>query len=428
MEWGLEQPPRAPDPARVARARAEMIEFCESEYPRVVRFLMLAGAPEEVAEKGAREAFADWWAVLGAEPGRRWEENGNRSAWVRATALRSRALRPAGVRTRPSAAGGTGAGMPGAAGPGGLAVHQELLQALRGLDEEPRRVMAFIADGFTTAEVALALFLTEQKVQAARDAAGLRLRQAMAGSQAAGAGSGAGPPGGGEELGQYLRAAMSSFPGPAAATAGVAGVLADIMTEQGLRVPVRLMTAPAAEVIRARVHARRLALAAADGAVPAHVIGRRLAGLDPELALAAASDMARAIEKAREHLQALGPGADLGVDLDHDAVLARELLSVLARSGRFDRPRASDLAATLNGDLAEARMNSLDLVRGLRRLPADASGADLTGVDIGHLDPLDGVTWTRETTWPPGVRARILPHSEEVRPGVYQILVPYTGI
>jgi hypothetical protein len=241
--------------------------------------------------------------------------------------------------------------MPGAAGPGGLAVHQELLQALRGLDEESRRVMAFIADGFTTAEVALALFLTEQKVQATRDAAGGRLRQAMAGS-----------------------------------------------------------------------------LAAADGAVPAHVIGRRLAGLDPELALAAASDMARALEKAREHLQALGPGADLGVDLDHDAVLARELLSVLARSGRFDRRRASDLAATLNGDLAEARMNSLDLVRGLRRLPADASGADLSGVDIGHLDPLDGVTWTRETTWPPGVHARILPHSGEVRPGLYQILIPYTGI
>jgi DNA-directed RNA polymerase specialized sigma24 family protein len=409
--WPGEQRPR-PDPARVARARAGLIEFCETEYPRVVRFLMIAGAPLEIAEEAAREAFAGWWAVLGPEPDRYWEERENRPAWARAVALRSRILSPARARTRPSAA--RDAGGPDADGAG---TAREFLEALRSLEEEHRRVLAFTADGFTPAEIAQVLFMTEERARAIKDAACARLAQASAGPAVL--------LGDGERADQALRAAVSSLP-PVSAT--VADVLTEIMTADSLRVPVRLTTAPAAEVIRARVHARRLALAAADGAVPARAISRSLAGPDPELNLATATEVARAVERARGHLLALGAGADLGVDLDHDEALATELLSVLARSDTFDLLRASDLAATLASDLLTARMNSLDMVRGLARLPADASGADLSGLDIGHLSPLDGVTWTRETTWPPGTATRIESHSEEVRPGTYKIHIPYTGV
>jgi hypothetical protein len=42
-------------------------------------------------------------------------------------------------------------------------------------------------------------------------------------------------------------------------------------------------------------------------------------------------------------------------------------------------------------------------------------------MEIRHLRTLDGVTWTRETTWPPGITRQVEEHSEEIRPGVYQV-------
>jgi len=54
-------------------------------------------------------------------------------------------------------------------------------------------------------------------------------------------------------------------------------------------------------------------------------------------------------------------------------------------------------------------------------LKVDASGADLSDLKISSLEPLDGTIWTRETTWPPGIAAQVETHSDEIRPGVYQV-------
>lgn len=60
-------------------------------------------------------------------------------------------------------------------------------------------------------------------------------------------------------------------------------------------------------------------------------------------------------------------------------------------------------------------------------VPVDAAGADLSGLETSSLRALDGVTWTRETTWPPAIAGRVRAHSEEAQPGVYRIRIPYGG-
>ena len=51
----------------------------------------------------------------------------------------------------------------------------------------------------------------------------------------------------------------------------------------------------------------------------------------------------------------------------------------------------------------------------------DASGADLSEVRIEQLDALSGTIWTDQTIWPPDIEDQVLTHSEEIRPGVYQV-------
>ena len=74
-------------------------------------------------------------------------------------------------------------------------------------------------------------------------------------------------------------------------------------------------------------------------------------------------------------------------------------------------------ACDLDRDLAFAR--------DLAGRQIDASGADLSGMKIRHLGALDGVTWTRETAWPPGIAGQVEKHSGEIRPGVYQVRLGY---
>jgi hypothetical protein len=49
------------------------------------------------------------------------------------------------------------------------------------------------------------------------------------------------------------------------------------------------------------------------------------------------------------------------------------------------------------------------------------SGADLSDLEIRHLDVLDRIIWTRQTTWPPHIADQVERRSEEIRPGVFQI-------
>jgi hypothetical protein len=57
----------------------------------------------------------------------------------------------------------------------------------------------------------------------------------------------------------------------------------------------------------------------------------------------------------------------------------------------------------------------------------EASGVDLSTLNLSEVDMLDGVRWTRaaahigDTIWPPGFIVRVLEISEQIAPGVYQV-------
>jgi RNA polymerase sigma factor (sigma-70 family) len=146
--------------------RADWISFYDSQYHLVVRFVMNNGASLYEAEDAASEAFTEAWRTMETKPGS-WHSITSKQAWIRTVALR-RYWRPPGPRTRPLI--GAAAEVPDlpSLGPdiGDLAAQaQMVLQALRSLDEDARAVMAFRVDDFTTAEIADALDLTEQRVR-----------------------------------------------------------------------------------------------------------------------------------------------------------------------------------------------------------------------------------------------------------------------
>jgi len=61
-----------------------------------------------------------------------------------------------------------------------------VLEALRGLDEQARAVMAFHLDDFPTAAIADALGLTEQRVRDVKKKARAALKTALAGHMSSG--------------------------------------------------------------------------------------------------------------------------------------------------------------------------------------------------------------------------------------------------
>lgn len=96
---------------------------------------------------------------------------------------------------------------------------------------------------------------------------------------------------------------------------------------------------------------------------------------------------------------------------------------------RTDLGRACELARvfidSLDRDPAPglSRALALDIAGLLRAQQADVSAADLSGVEVRHMDVLDGVVWTRETTWPPGIVDQVEEHSDEIGFGVYRLRV-----
>jgi hypothetical protein len=40
---------------------------------------------------------------------------------------------------------------------------------------------------------------------------------------------------------------------------------------------------------------------------------------------------------------------------------------------------------------------------------------------ITDLEALNGIIWTRQTTWPPTIDVQVEDRSIEIRPGVYQV-------
>jgi hypothetical protein len=112
----------------------------------------------------------------------------------------------------------------------------------------------------------------------------------------------------------------------------------------------------------------------------------------------------------------------LAIDLKTASELANELTGPLhTRRERHEDP--SNLAAsTLSRDAEKARDTAQYLASELLLLPADASGVDLSGIDIDTPDLLDGVIWTQQTRWPQALAQWVREHSEEISQGLYRVI------
>ncbi|MBO0804452.1 MAG: sigma-70 family RNA polymerase sigma factor [Nocardiopsaceae bacterium] len=180
-------PAPAPAPGILGDVRAEWIGFYDDHYHRVVRFVMHNGASRPEAEDAAQEAFAESWKLMDRESGRQWRAVANKGAWVRTVAL-LRHKRPPGPRKRPLMVPSADVPDFAAPGPG----HSELtaqsltvLQALRTLDGVDRAVMAFDMDDFTTADIAAALRISEQRVRDVKKKARIALKRHLVATAAA---------------------------------------------------------------------------------------------------------------------------------------------------------------------------------------------------------------------------------------------------
>ncbi len=167
--------------------RAVWIDFYDTHYNRLVRFVMHDGACLQEAQDAVQEAFTESWALVNSHPAQ-WLAITSKEAWIRTVALR-RYRRPPGPRIRPQLA--EEAAIPdlphSEPWPDELiAQTQTVLQALRNLDEQARAVMAFYLDDFPTAAIADALHLTEQKVRDVKKKARATLKTALAGHLSAG--------------------------------------------------------------------------------------------------------------------------------------------------------------------------------------------------------------------------------------------------
>jgi RNA polymerase sigma factor (sigma-70 family) len=185
--WAEHSPPTRPPalvPARLVQDRAQWISFYDTNYHRVVRFVMHNGASQASAHDAAQEAFLDSWMLMSSDPDR-WQSITGKAAWIRTVALR-RFRRPPGPRRRLLEAGDEIPDQP-VPGPG----HEELtvqaqlvLRALYSLDEEARAVMAFELDDIPTADIACALDITQQRVRDVKKKARKALKLMLAGTAA----------------------------------------------------------------------------------------------------------------------------------------------------------------------------------------------------------------------------------------------------
>lgn len=152
----------------------------DDHYHRVVRFMMLNGASLAEAQDAAQEAFTESWELMARDPGK-WQAITGKAAWVRTVALRRQA-RPPGPRRRVLTDGN--GDIPDRAAPGEghaelTAQAQAVLQALQSLDSEARAVMAFDLDGFSPAETAVALGITDRRVWDVKKKARAALKQQL---------------------------------------------------------------------------------------------------------------------------------------------------------------------------------------------------------------------------------------------------------
>jgi hypothetical protein len=120
---------------------------------------------------------------------------------------------------------------------------------------------------------------------------------------------------------------------------------------------------------------------------------------------------------------------DLALVLDRVRALIRDLDQILDPGQVFDLSRVRDLSRICDQAIAlAANLDHVHLYRGAQRMAkrlwaeqVDASDTDLSDMEIEDLDVLDGVIWTRATTWPSSIGAQVKENSEEIRNGVYKV-------
>jgi hypothetical protein len=251
---------------------------------------------------------------------------------------------------------------------------------------------------------------------------------------------------------QYLRGELPLGEKDEPAAAADPGALAS--SRAGLPVP----GGQAATIITMRARARALACALARAHTRACALrfavrglGRPVPGLGRASAIdrALACDLTRALLQARDVTRDLMRARDLArdftrasdrtleaghaIDLDRTVDLADDLARdlALARGPGLTR----DLAAARNLARGSARDRAYALARGLQEAVGwaeelvgrshageiDASGANLSALDLTDISVLVGVVWTAETAWPPGIADQVRARSREIRPRVYRV-------
>jgi hypothetical protein len=144
-------------------------------------------------------------------------------------------------------------------------------------------------------------------------------------------------------------------------------------------------------------------------------------------ALSHARTLDQALDQARDRACGIShlPGRARATTRNLDSAGVRALARNLDRAAALDRNYALYRSRDRARDQATGIHHALDHISGLasaiRDHPVDASGTDLSHLTITDLQVLDGVIWTPQTTWPPGIAARVGKLSDEILRGVYQV-------
>jgi RNA polymerase sigma factor (sigma-70 family) len=143
----------------MAAMRQDFLDFFDTEFHLVVRFVMRDGASLHDAQDATQQGFLQGWRMVREGT---WEQIRHPRAWVRSVALRNhRARRRVEVPVRQ---------LPEAAAPGtGHAELTEqardLIAALRLLDADARAVLAFHLDDIPTHAIAAYQSISEQRAR-----------------------------------------------------------------------------------------------------------------------------------------------------------------------------------------------------------------------------------------------------------------------
>lgn len=102
-------------------------------------------------------------------------------------------------------------------------------------------------------------------------------------------------------------------------------------------------------------------------------------------------------------------------ELPNSHLYQARILDNLSSCLDLNRYVAEDLGHVASILVSSALDRARVLAQHLDSHELDASGEDLSQIEIRHLDAVDGVTWTRETIWPLAIASYVEDHSCEIR-------------